>query len=216
MVIHCVITVVDHMVAVQVLDLHVSRIGDALGRGLDQCLVGMVVDIGLVLEQPLGYISPDFTYTLAGIVVVQVTCLVVIAVDGRNIVGQRTADLVVERFLRQCELVAPGQCDFPSFGRHVGIVAFGRRGTEHVGKCFTDRIHIRCLTDVIVTVELQAVVQHAEIQPDIGCRSRFPGQSVGHDGRSARVLVLQTVQDTSGSVDVQQFEETVRRNITIP
>ena len=30
-VIHCVITVVDHMVAVQVLDLHVSRIGDALG-----------------------------------------------------------------------------------------------------------------------------------------------------------------------------------------
>ena len=66
----------------------------------------MAVNISLILEQPFSHISPDFTYTLAGIVVIQVTCLVVIAVDGRDIVGQRTTDLVVERFLRQCELVS--------------------------------------------------------------------------------------------------------------
>ena len=106
-VVYSVIAVIDHMVAIQVLDLHISRISDTLGRRLDQCLVSMAVDIGLILEQPLSHISPDFTYTLAGIVVIQVTCLVVIAVDGRDIVGQRTTDLVVERFLRQCELVAP-------------------------------------------------------------------------------------------------------------
>ena len=176
----------------------------------------MAVDIGLILEQPLSHISPDFTYTLAGIVVIQVTCLVVIAVDGRDIVGQRTTDLVVERFLRQCELVAPSQRDFPSLGRHVGIVAFGRRGAEHIGKRFADRVHIRCLTDVIVTVKLQAVVQHAEVQSDIGRRCRFPAQSVRHDGRSTRILVLQTVQDTTGSADAQQLEEAIGRNITIP
>ena len=67
----------------------------------------MAVDIGLILEQAFSHISPDFTDTLTGIIVVQVTRLVVIAVDGRDIVGQRTADLVVERFLRQCELVTP-------------------------------------------------------------------------------------------------------------
>ena len=176
----------------------------------------MAVDIGLILEQAFSHISPDFTDTLTGIIVVQVTRLVVIAVDGRDIVGQRTADLVVERFLRQCELVAPGQRDFPSFGRHIGIVAFGRRGTEHVGKRFADRVHIRCLTDVIVAIELQTVVQHAEVQSDVGRRSRFPGQSVGHDGRSTRVFVLQAVQDTIRSTDAQQFEEAVGRNITIP
>ena len=47
----------------------------------------MAVNISLILEQPFSHISPDFTYTLASIVVIQVTRLVVIAVDGRDIVG---------------------------------------------------------------------------------------------------------------------------------
>src|SRR5690606_29827293 len=90
-------------------------------------------------------------------------------VDGRHIVKQRSTHLVTERFIAQCELVLPGQCDFEPLGCHISEVTLRGRGAEYFRQGWTSNIHVSRSPHIIIAIKAQFALHHSEIKSNI-CR----------------------------------------------
>ena len=196
---------VDGVVTVQILEAHVTRIGDVLLGGLhDVVLVALAperrVDLGLVLKQPVADETPDLAQALPLVVIGKFARGVVIAVDHGIIVGQRRLDPEIERFARQPERVVVAQRDLIAVGAHIGVVALGSRCSEGIGKRRPDGVHVDRFADVVVGREVQPAVQETGVQSYVEGFGGFPADVVGNLPREARVAQLGLPEEVAGRI----------------
>ncbi|MNY50233.1 hypothetical protein D3C86_1857240 [compost metagenome] len=99
-------TLVDHIVAIQVLELDIAWQGLIGCRNFNQTLIGMRINIILVYKIAIIYKTPDLSYLHTRVIGGNEVKWVIESLDGRLAVGQRKPEIVANGFAG-VDLISP-------------------------------------------------------------------------------------------------------------
>ena len=159
----------DDPITIDVFVLQVTGLPDATGDlsvhigeihtgGICSCLL-------ICLEEVISHEAPDLTDLLAHIVALRESLFLVLELGDLGIVvTQGRAEVVAEWSSAQHYLVLPCQGKFVSLGAEVGGVLLRRCGSVYRREFDTVRKHVLGVTDVSLSGELEAAVEHIQIE----------------------------------------------------
>ena len=186
-IVHGARTFGDDVVAVEVGETDIARAQTVAGRPfvlIDAVIDRLVVDQGLVFggfavgfEQTFDVVSPDFAQRLTFVAVGDHPIRIVVFGDFGNVVTHGSRYVVREGFPRQLEFVLPTQRYLPALCAQVGAVGFRSIGAEDAGQRERSGEHVLRIADIIVSGEIETIVQKAYVESDVVGGYGFPRQT---------------------------------------